>query len=200
MTSPTNEPPSDEVPSTPTSTTPPRSSARLYTEWAITIVLAILLSLVVRTYVAQAFSIPSGSMEPTLHVGDRVIVSKLSTRFGAIHIGEILVFRAPAAVAVKCGDNYPDLIKRVIGLPGDTLSSKGNTIYVNGRPLPQPWAHNLPLTPAITTTKVPANHYFMLGDNEYDSCDSRFWGTIPKSSIIGAAVLRIWPISRIGSL
>jgi signal peptidase I len=139
-------------------------------------------------------------MEPTLQIGDRIVVSKLSVEFGTIHRGDILVFRAPAAVQTQCGDDVADLVKRVIGLPGDHLTSKGNTIYVNGSPLLQPWTHNEPLGRAIGKVTVPANHYFMMGDNEDDSCDSRYWGTIPRSSIIGKAFIRIWPLSRIGFL
>jgi signal peptidase I len=111
-----------------------------------------------------------------------------------------LVFKAPKAVATACADADADLVKRVIGLPGQTLTSKDNTIYVNGKPLVQPWTHNPILGTAIGTVKVPPNHYFMMGDNESDSCDSRFWGTISRSSIIGKAFIRIWPLSRLDFL
>ncbi len=177
-----------------------RSRSRSIVEWVLIIVAAVLVSLLVRTFVFQTFFIPSGSMEPTLQIGDRIVVSKLSVEFGTIHRGDILVFRAPAAVQTQCGDDVADLVKRVIGLPGDHLTSKGNTIYVNGSPLLQPWTHNEPLGRAIGKVTVPANHYFMMGDNEDDSCDSRYWGTIPRSSIIGKAFIRIWPLSRIGFL
>jgi signal peptidase I len=177
-----------------------RSRSRTVLEWLIVVALAVLVSLLVRTYVFQTFSIPSGSMEPTLHVGDRIVVSKLSVEFGTIHRGDILVFKAPPAVRSDCGDDVADLVKRVIGLPGDHLTSKGNTIYVNGQPLKQPWTHNEPIFRHIGKVTVPANHYFMMGDNEPNSCDSRFWGSIPRSSVIGKAFLRIWPLSRIGFL
>lgn len=139
-------------------------------------------------------------MEPTLQVGDRIVVSKLSVELGTIHRGDIVVFKAPPLVASKCSDNVPDLVKRVIGLPGDHLYSKGNTIYVDGKAIAQPWTHVEPLTPAIPHVTVPANHYFMVGDNQPDSCDSRYWGTVPHSSIIGKAFLRLWPPSRFGFL
>ena len=109
-------------------------------EWGIVVVVAVLVSLLIRTFVFQTFYIPSGSMEPTLQIGDRIIVSKLSVEFGTIHTGDILVFKAPKAVATVCGDDVADLVKRVIGLPGQTLTSKGNTI-VDGKPLAQPWTH-----------------------------------------------------------
>jgi signal peptidase I len=164
------------------------------------VVVAVLVSLLIRSYVFQTFSIPSGSMEPTLMIGDRIVVSKLSVEFGTIHIGDILVFHAPAKVRTQCGDDVADLVKRVIGLPYDRLTSKGNTIYVNGKALKQPWSHYEPLGKPIGNVVVPKNHYFMMGDNEADSCDSRFWGTIPRSAIIGKAFIRIWPLSRFGFL
>ena len=195
QSAPDAEAPPDEVP-------PARARPRTRSiiEWVAVVVVAVLVSLLIRTYVFQTFFIPSGSMEPTLQVGDRIVVSKLSTEFGTIHIGDILVFRAPAAVRTECGDDVADLVKRVIGLPGDHLTSKGNTIYVNGSPLKQPWTHYEPIGKAIGNVTVPRNHYFMMGDNESDSCDSRFWGTVPRSSIIGKAFLRIWPLSRFGFL
>ncbi|MGA7836120.1 MAG: signal peptidase I [Acidimicrobiales bacterium] len=177
-----------------------RSRSRTLIEWGIVVVIAVIVSLLIRTFVFQTFSIPSGSMEPTLQVGDRIIVSKLSVELGTIHTGDILVFKAPKAVASVCGDSVADLVKRVIGLPGQHLTSKGNTIYVNNVPLAQPWTHNSVLGKAIGNVIVPKNHYFMMGDNESDSCDSRFWGTIPRSSIIGKAFVRIWPLSRFGFL
>jgi signal peptidase I len=177
-----------------------RSRRRSFIEWGIVVVVAVLVSLLIRTFVFQTFFIPSGSMEPTLQVGDRIIVSKLSVEFGTIHTGDILVFKAPKAVATVCGDDVTDLVKRVIGLPGQIITSKGNTIYVNGKPLAQPWTHVDTLGKAIGTVYVPKNHYFMMGDNESDSCDSRYWGTISRSSIIGKAFVRIWPLSRFAFL
>jgi signal peptidase I len=176
------------------------SRSRSIAEWLLIVVAAVVVSLLVRTFVFQTFFIPSGSMEPTLQIGDRIVVSKLSADFGTIHIGDILVFKAPPAVRTACDDNVADLVKRVIGLPGDHLSSTYNTIYVNGVALLQPWTHTEPLGRAIGKVTVPANHYFMMGDNESDSCDSRYWGTISRSDIIGKAFIRIWPVSRIGFL
>ena len=167
-------------------------------EWVAIVVAAVLVSLLMRTYVVQTFYIPSGSMEPTLQIGDRIIVSKLSVEWGTIHRGDILVVKAPPSE--HCGETVTDPVKRVIGLPGDTLTSQGNTIYVNNQPLNETWTHIEPLTPSIGKVVVPANHYFMMGDNHPDSCDSRFWGSIPRSDVIGKAFLRIWPIGRFGFL
>lgn len=151
-----------------------------------------------RTYALQTFFIPSGSMEPTLLVGDRILVSKLSLDFGSIHRGDILVFKAPPAE--NCGTPVKDLVKRVIGLPGDHLTSNGNTIYVNGKVLKITWTHYEPLGRAIGNVTVPKNDYFMMGDNYPDSCDSRYWGPVPRSDIVGRAFFRIWPLSRMGFL
>jgi len=181
-------------------TTPKRAGLRRRTviEWILVVAIALLVSLLVRTYAFQTFYIPSGSMEPTLQIGDRIVVSKLSVEFGTIHRGDVLVFKAPARVLSACGDDVADLVKRVIGLPGDHLTSKGNTIFVNGHALNQPWTHVEPLGKSIGNVTVPANSYFMMGDNEPSSCDSRYWGTVPRSSIIGKAFVRIWPLSRVG--
>ncbi len=176
-----------------------RSTRSWIIEWGAIIVVAVLVAFVVRTYIVQTFYIPSGSMEPTLQVGDRILVSKLSTEFGSVHIGDILVFKRPPKE--NCGGApVPFLVKRVIGLPGDHLTSKGNTIYVNGKVLDQTWSYYNPVSPAIGNVVVPKNTYFMMGDNHGDSCDSRYWGPLPANLVVGKAVLRIWPLSRFGTL
>jgi signal peptidase I len=88
------------------------------------------------------------------------------------------------------------LVKRVIGVPGDRLTSRGNTIYVNGTPLRENWSHYEPLGPAIGDVLVPPGQYFVMGDNHNNSCDSRTWGTVPRSDIIGKVFVRFWPLSR----
>lgn len=175
-----------------------RSRARVTGEWVAIVIIAVAVSFLIRTYVFQTFFIPSASMEPTLQLGDRLIVDKLSVDFGTINRGDIVVFKAPPAE--NCGVKVADLVKRVIGIPGDHLTSKGNTIYVNGIPLKEAWTHTEPLGPAIGNVTVPANQYFMMGDYHSNSCDSRSWGTVPRSDIIGKAFVRIWPLSRIGFL
>jgi signal peptidase I len=162
---------------------------------------AVLLAIFARAYVAQTFFIPSGSMEPTLKIGDRILVSKLSTEIGSVHIGEILVFRRPPGEEKVCGGPaVPYLVKRVIGLPGDHLTSIGNTVYVNGVALDQSWSHFTSLGTAVGDITVPANHYFMMGDNRSISCDSRYWGPLPANLVVGEAVLKFWPLSRVGFL
>jgi signal peptidase I len=144
-----------------------------------------------RAYAVQAFVVPSPSMTPTLDPGDRIIVDKLS---GTIHRGDIVVFhRAP-------GDHdpeYPILVKRVIGLPGETISQRGSTIYIDGEPLAQPWLPRLtgicaPPGKAVSTMKIPAGQYYVMGDCRGDSDDSRYWGTVPLSNIIGKVSAIVW--------
>lgn len=176
---------------------PARKGRRIVIEWTIILVVAVVASFLVRTFVFQTFFIPSGSMNPTLWKGDRIVVNKLSVEFGTINIGDIVVFKAPPDVSRLCQDPVTDLVKRVIGLPGDRLYSKGNTIYVNGKPLDQKWTIVPTLGDPIKPTTVPAGHYFMMGDNHDNSCDSRTWGTVPRSDLIGKVFLRIWPLKSI---
>ena len=145
----------------------------------------------VRAYAAQAFVVPSGSMVPTLQIGDRIIVDKLSS---TIHRGDIVVFhRAPG----DSDTEYPVLVKRVVGLPGETISSVGDTVLIDGRPIAQPWLPTLtgPCYEAslgIPTTRIPPGHYYVLGDCRGDSDDSRYWGTVPAANIIGKVSAVVW--------
>jgi signal peptidase I len=183
--------PTEEVP------VPTRASRhRGLVEWIIVLVVAVLVSVLVRTFVFQTYYIPSKSMEPTLYEGNRIMVDKLSARFGTINIGDMVVFKAPPAVATKCNDSVADLVKRVIGIPGDHLTSRGNTIYVNGVALKENWSHYEPLGGALGSVTVKKGTYFMMGDNHANSCDSRFWGAVPRSDIIGKVFLKFWPLAQ----
>ena len=176
-----------------------RSSAWWAFEWLCVIALALVLALAVRTFVIQTFYIPSGSMEPTLNVGDRILVFKLAYDFSSPAIGDVIVFKAPPTE--HCGDpSVTDLVKRIVGLPGETIWSERNTIILNGKPLRQDWPHYRLLLTPITRQKIAPNHYFMMGDNHPESCDSRDWGTLPRSDIIGKVVLKIWPLSQFGTI
>ena len=186
---------SEGVSSAPPETT--RSRRKVFIEWAVILVVAVTASFLIRTYAVQTFVIPSKSMNPTLHVGDRILVNKLSVEFGSINVGDVIVFKAPPSE--HCNDEgIVDLVKRVIGLPGQLLTSKGNTIYVNGKALKEPWTYFPTIGTPIGHVTVPQGRYFVMGDNRADSCDSRFWGTVPRSDIIGKVFLRVWPPSRIG--
>jgi signal peptidase I len=188
------EEPTEDVPVV----APTKSKSRGFIEWLLVLIAAVTVSFLIRTYVVQEYSIPSGSMMPTLDIGNRILVDKLSVDFGTINVGDMVVFKAPPAVASACHDNIADLVKRVIGVPGDVLNTVGNTIYINGKKLHQNWSHfpALGVDGAIHNFKVPAGQYFMMGDNHANSCDSRTWGTVPRSDIIGKVFLKIWPLSQ----
>lgn len=171
------------------------SGRRRLLEWVAVIVLAVLVAGGLRAFVVQAFYVPSGSMLPTLQIGDRIVVIK----FGyTIHRGDIVVFRRPPA---DTGTNDADLVKRVIGLPGETISSRGNTVLIDGRPLREPWLPALrgvcsESAEDIPRTKIPPDHYFVMGDCRGDSADSRSWGTLPGSYIVGKVFVIVWRFGR----
>jgi signal peptidase I len=168
-----------------------RARSRGVLSLVITVALVALVATSVRAYAAQAFVVPSGSMLPTLQIGDRIIVDKLSS---TINRGDIVVFRrAPG----DTDSAYPVLVKRVIGLPGETISSVGDTILIDGRPIAQPWLPTLSgqcyqASAGITMTTIPPGHYYVLGDCRGDSDDSRYWGTVPASNIIGKVSAVVW--------
>ena len=165
---------------------------------AITILVAALLAGLVRTFAFQTFWIPSSSMVPTIDVYDRVLVQKAFFTWHDVREGQIVVFSHPPL------DHCPgegDLVKRVIALPDQTIYSSGNSIYVNGRLLAEPYLPQYdPLGPPIASSqhpyRVPAGEFYVLGDNRADSCDSRYWGPITGSSIIGKVVLTFWHDGR----
>ncbi len=148
----------------------------------------------VRPFVVEAFYIPSESMVPTLKVQDRVLVNKFIYRFSEPQRRDIVVFQS-----VEGGGE--DLIKRVVGVPGDEISVRGGTLLVNGEPQREPYVNKkFPDRSTFAPTKVPKGHYFMMGDNRANSRDSRYFGPVPKKNIEGEAFLRFWPLDRIGSL
>lgn len=176
-----------------------RRSRRWIIEWGVVILLALVVAVVVRTYVFQTFYIPSGSMEPTLMVGDRIIVDKLAFHFHPVERGDIVVFRRPPHEREECaGPEVTDLVKRVVGLPTETISARGGLVYITGKPLAEPWLPKLyAYTAPFGPVKIPKGDYFMMGDHRTNSCDSRYWGPLPGSYIVGEVVMRIWPPGRI---
>ena len=174
-----------------------RRRAALRTLLELPIILLVSFALVfgfVRPFVVEAFYIPSQSMVPTLRVGDRVLVNKFIYRFSEPQRGDIVVFRS-----VEGGGE--DLIKRVVGVPGDEISVRGGTLYVNGERQREPYVNKkFPDRSTFARTTVPQGHYFMMGDNRANSRDSRFFGPVPKKNIEGEAFLRFWPPDRIGNL
>jgi signal peptidase I len=172
-----------------------RNWRRFALEWIAVLLVAVGVAVAVRTFVVQTFYIPSASMEPTLMVGDRILVDKLSYHLHAVGRGDIVVFSKPAG-EVTPGVN--DLVKRVIGLPGETISSPDGRVWINGSPLAEPWLPSGTVTRGIKPQKIPQGEYFVMGDNRGDSSDSRVFGPIPKSLIVGRVVFRIWPLSHLG--
>lgn len=164
--------------------------------WVITIVVAVGFTLIVRTWVFQAYSIPSTSMVPTLEVSDRVVVSKLNRDPGR---GDIIVFDRPANDPAEPGEPSV-LIKRVIGLPGETVTAVDGRVQVDGHRLEETYLPAGTLTEFEHPIKVSDGQLLVLGDNRSVSKDGRVFGPIEKSSVIGRAVFRIWPISRLGTL
>jgi signal peptidase I len=157
---------------------------------------AALLSVLLRTYAYGTFWIPSASMVPALAVYDHILVQKAFFNWRDAREGDVVVFAHPPLDQCP-GPAGGDLVKRVIALPGQTIFSSGNHIYVNGQLLAEPYlpAYD-PLGPPIASSqhpyRVPPGELYVLGDNRSDSCDSRFWGPIQGSSIIGRAILVIW--------
>ncbi len=158
--------------------------------WVVFIVIVVLVSAGTRAYAVQTYFVPTPSMTPTLAPGDRIIVDKL---YRTVHRGDILVFHDPPADS----GGPPVLVKRVIGLPGERISSVGNTVYIDGSPVPEPWLPALKgicaqSSASIKAQTIPKGRYFMMGDCRGDSGDSRYWGTLPASDIIGKVDAIIW--------
>jgi len=186
----------------------PAGPRRAIVEWVVIIVVALVVALLIKTFAIQAFYIPTPSMVPTLKPGDRVLVNKLSYDFHSVHEGDVIVFRRPPGDTTA---NIDDLIKRVIGLPGETIYVANCRVFIDGKLLAQPYLpsgwQNVS-SPYCTTWptglpnpyKVPRGEYFVMGDNRRDSYDSRYWGPLPASYIVGRAFVRMWPIGRIGLL
>jgi signal peptidase I len=171
---------------------------RALSEVAVTGLVAVLLVGLVRAFVFQAFWIPSTSMVPTLGVYDRILVQKAFFNWHDVREGDVVVFSQPPLD--HCGGQQGgDLVKRVIALPGQAIYSSGGSIYVNGKLLSEPYLPDGdPLGPPIPDAsskhpyRVPPGEFYMLGDNRAISCDSRYWGPIEGSSIIGKVVLVWW--------
>lgn len=205
----------------------PTGAARWWsglTEAGLLLGVAVVVAILVKTFVAQAFYIPSVSMVPQLRVNDRIIVSKLSYDFHSPHRGDIIVFKAPPSQQPpQVPDTSPapvrwlrdfgtaigvvppsteDFVKRVIGLPGDVVEARGGHVYVDDRLLDEPYLPRGVLTADFGPVTVPPGRLWVLGDNRDNSCDSRCFpeGAIPESSVIGRVIVRVWPIDHISLL
>ncbi|MEO1400200.1 MAG: signal peptidase I [Cyanobacteria bacterium J06635_1] len=163
-----------------------------------TIGLSVVLALGIRQFVAEARYIPSGSMEPTLQINDRLVVEKISYHFNPPGRGDIVVFWPPEELFPE-GKHRDAFIKRVIGLPGDVVEVADGIVFVNDEPLDEGYI-KAPPDYQWGPEEVPNEAYLVLGDNRNSSYDSHAWGFVPKGNIIGRAVVRFWPPSRLGGL
>jgi signal peptidase I len=183
--------------------TPEPKAENPWLETGKTILLSAFLALGIRSFVAEARYIPSGSMLPTLQINDRLIIDKVSYRFANPVRGDIVVFNPTAELErQKFQDAF---IKRVIGLPGDRVEVKAGKVYVNDKVINEKYLDEAPQynwksTELTPDGIVPEGHYLVLGDNRNNSYDSHYWGFVPKDKIVGKAVVRFWPINRAGGI
>jgi signal peptidase I len=208
----------DELPSLrPPDATP--GTARVLVEIPLLLVAAAVIALVVKAFLAQAFFIPSESMEPQLATGDRVVVSRLSYQLHEPRRGDVLVFDDPTQPPVVDRSLLPvrlgrealealgvieprgrELIKRVVALPGETVWGQAGQVVVDGRPLIEPYLSNPDITDDFPPIRVPDDHVFVMGDSRRNSKDSRRFGPVPNDIVVGRAIARVWPPGRIAHL
>lgn len=163
------------------------------------VAIAIAIAVVIRLFVAEPRFIPSNSMDPTLHIGDRLLIEKVSYRFHPPHHGDIVVFEPPPQLQAIGYRPEQAFIKRVMGLPGDSLAVHQGQLYRNDQPLNEPYILASPAYEMNPVT-VPNNSLFVMGDNRNDSNDSHIWGFLPVDNVIGHATLRFWPPDSWGSV
>jgi signal peptidase I len=206
------------------SKTQSKSTSNSIVELVVIIVIALGLALAIQAFIVKPYRIPSGSMEPTLAVGQRVLVNRIGMRFSEPHVGEIVVFHPPKEAEHQiCGpqphmvtaggaacsapepeqDSSVNFIKRIVAGPGDTIYIREGHVFRDGKPESDSYIRpcdgiaecNFP-----TPITIPAGHWFMMGDNRGQSDDSRYWGPVPTGWIIGGAFATYWPLDRIGFL
>lgn len=163
---------------------------QIFWDWGVPLLVAVAISFVLRTYIAEAREIPTGSMIPTIKIGDHIFVDKIFYKRSALERGDIIVFQPPP----KSG-RTDDFVKRIVALPGDELEINGGTVYVNGQEQSETYVQNHS-TEFFGPIKIPAKSYFVMGDNRTNSLDSRFWGVVPEENIKGRAVLVYWPFKH----
>jgi signal peptidase I len=199
----------------------PTTGRGAFVELVVIVALAIGLALLIQAFIVKPYQIPSGSMEPTLDIGQRVLVDRVSYHFGDPEIGDIVVFHPPEGAISgnpQCGaqtngdeacpqpvdqESDTNFIKRIVAEPGDTLSIRDGHPVVNGVEAKEPFIRPCGGGPSCNMPKtitIPPNDYFMMGDNRGSSDDSRFWGPVPRDWIIGEAFFTYWPPDRVGFL
>jgi signal peptidase I len=189
-------------------------------ETVILVALAVLLAVVFKTFLVAAFYIPSGSMESTLNISDRVLVEKVSYRFGDVERGDVVVFVHDEPGFESSGPSNPvtgfftglgqavgvvppsdrDFIKRVVGLPGDRITCRGGAVFRNGQRVAEPYLDEGTSTDGCRQTTVGPGQLYVMGDNRGNSQDSRSFGPIDRDDVVGRAFVRIWPLNHIGWL
>jgi signal peptidase I len=185
-------------------------SVRVVLDWVLTIGGAVLIVLALKAWVVNPYKIPSSSMEPTLHCArpaqgcearfsDRVLANRFIYRFRDPKRGEIIVFKTPPEAQRRCGAGGT-FVKRLIGLPGEVVSERNGLVYINGHLLNEPYIKpdRRDDDAPRSWPRIPPDHYFFMGDNRAESCDSRVWGTVPRSNLIGEVFFVYWPPNRIG--
>ncbi len=182
---------------------------RVAIDWVATIAGAILIVLAIKAWVVNPYRIPSSSMEPTLHCGgntteclarfsDRVLANRFIYHLRKPRRGEVVVFDTPPQAADLCGGSGGVFVKRLVGLPGDRVTySSDYVLSINGKPVEEPYLERRRAGGDVGTWRVPEGHYFMLGDNRRASCDSRKWGSVPRTDLIGPVFAIYWPPDRI---
>ena len=185
-------------------------------ELPILILVALVVAVVIKTFLIQAFFIPSGSMEPTLEVDDRVLVNKLAYTFGEPGPGDVIVFDSPfgtdepdeslvdkvtrnvaEALGLRTAD-AADLIKRIVAVGGDIVEIHDSQVFVNGVALDEPYVAQASSMPDMDSVEIPLGHVWVMGDNRNRSQDSRRFGAIPVDDVIGRAFVRVWPVRSLG--
>jgi signal peptidase I len=179
---------------------PRRRWRRTILEWLGVIGGGIAIALLVEAFLIQAFWIPSPSMEPTLDVGDRVLVNKLSYKFHDVNRGDVVVFDRPSGASTGENGEIKDLIKRVIAVGGDTIEAKEGNVFVNGEQIDEDYLEPGTPTDNLPLTTIPEGQVFVMGDNRTNSEDSRIFGPIDEDAIVGRAFIRVLPITDIGWL
>ena len=172
---------------------------KVLTEWGVIVVVAIIVALIVKTFVFQVFYIPSESMDPTLKVSDRVAVNKLSYKMHDVNRGDIVVFERPPNEAAA-DPAIKDLIKRVIALPGEKVEGHDGKVWINDKALDEPYLPNGMTTLDFKAQTIEPGHYWVMGDNRHRSKDSRVFGAIHEDLIVGRAFVRIWPVQSVSLL
>jgi signal peptidase I len=180
---------------------------RIAIDWIVTIVAAVLVVLAIKAWVVNPYRIPSSSMEPTLHCArpgagclagrsDRVLACRFCYHLRKPKRGDIVVFNTPPTAALRCGEGGV-FVKRLIGLPGETVGYDGSKLRINGKVVPESYMQLSRAGGESGLWIVPKGQYFMMGDNRDQSCDSRSWGSVPRGNLIGPVFATYWPLTRI---